>query len=639
LPLIGCSDFYHLMPKHLLISCFFLVANCTNAAEMEEIIVTADQNALLEYASAFSSISLAPNEDSATSTIDARTLADQIASLPGVSLSGQGGSLQAYAIRGMSRWRIQTRLETLPVYTERRAGNSLSFVDPWFIASVDVIKGPAAARYGSGAMGGTINVRLRWHEGLAATASLANEGEHKKAGLGWGNEHHSIGLAMAHGNHTTTKSGQPLNDGARQAALLYRSRQNLSSNISSTLQLMASRGKDIGKSASDYPLTRITHYPEERHTWLSWQIESDNHWQLRTYIHDQSLKTRVSRPSLRNETDASSLDSGLSFFSLWTDPDHTLQFGMEANQRQHINISEETLDMDQNLSTHVSNLKASYRDGGLYADYQWRTGRYQLRANLRHDRVYQKNHLLHHRTSDTHESVFLGAGMHINDDWRAYTHLSSGFRFPQISEQFYTGTTGRGDIIGNPGLLPEDSTSLETGFIFSRGAIRWTASLYRMKINEYIAQIETGPGRYSFINLESGTIKGLEFSISYRSSSFALFLNGHVQQGKSNTNRNLADMSAPVLHFGFLKPSATGRWKLTYAHRFASNDIGESELPLDAKRNLSLDYRQSLTPSLSLSFWASNLLNDDYRQTADNLSPRARRRGAGITVIYSDGHH
>ena len=80
--------------------------------------------------------------------------------LPGVSLNGQGGLFQSYSMRGFSRWRIRTEISGVPILTDRRAGNSLSFLPPELIDSIQVNMGPASSLYGSGAMGGVMNVSL-----------------------------------------------------------------------------------------------------------------------------------------------------------------------------------------------------------------------------------------------------------------------------------------------------------------------------------------------------------------------------------------------------------------------------------------------------------------------------------------------
>jgi len=39
--------------------------------------------------------------------------------------------------------------------------------------------------------------------------------------------------------------------------------------------------------------------------------------------------------------------------------------------------------------------------------------------------------------------------------------ISSGLRFPSLGEQFFSGTTGAGAILGNPDLVPERSLNVE----------------------------------------------------------------------------------------------------------------------------------------------------------------------------------
>ena len=67
-----------------------------------------------------------------------RTIADQLISIPGVSLNGQGGQFQSYAIRGFSRGRIRTEIDGIPIITDRRAGNSASFISPDLINNFSI---------------------------------------------------------------------------------------------------------------------------------------------------------------------------------------------------------------------------------------------------------------------------------------------------------------------------------------------------------------------------------------------------------------------------------------------------------------------------------------------------------------------
>ena len=107
------------------------------AADIDELIVVASREASGKFALIKPIESIDPESLQSFGI----TTADIISSLPGVTLNGQGGTLQAYSVRGFSRARIQTRLSGVPLSTERRAGNSASFLDPFLIGSVEVIKG------------------------------------------------------------------------------------------------------------------------------------------------------------------------------------------------------------------------------------------------------------------------------------------------------------------------------------------------------------------------------------------------------------------------------------------------------------------------------------------------------------------
>ena len=69
------------------------------------------------------------------------TMADWLTHTPSFSLNGQGGLYQSYSLRGMSRWRVKTYVNDIPIMTDRRAGNSASFLDPAIMSTASIITG------------------------------------------------------------------------------------------------------------------------------------------------------------------------------------------------------------------------------------------------------------------------------------------------------------------------------------------------------------------------------------------------------------------------------------------------------------------------------------------------------------------
>ena len=75
-------------------------------------------------------------------------MADMFSTAPEVNFSGQGGLLQTVSIRGLSRWRIQTLVEGVPIHTERRAGNAAEFIAPSLVSNAYVLSGAASTQLG-----------------------------------------------------------------------------------------------------------------------------------------------------------------------------------------------------------------------------------------------------------------------------------------------------------------------------------------------------------------------------------------------------------------------------------------------------------------------------------------------------------
>jgi outer membrane receptor protein involved in Fe transport len=77
--------------------------------------------------------------------------------------AGKGSDLHSAvpSLRGLARGRTLVLIDGARVTTERRAGPSATFLEPLFLESVDVSRGPGSVNFGSDAFGGVINARTR----------------------------------------------------------------------------------------------------------------------------------------------------------------------------------------------------------------------------------------------------------------------------------------------------------------------------------------------------------------------------------------------------------------------------------------------------------------------------------------------
>ncbi|MFM2476069.1 TonB-dependent siderophore receptor [Celerinatantimonas sp. MCCC 1A17872] len=138
-------------------------------------------------------------QDDLEKTPPARDLSEIIRTMPGVNLtgnstSGQRGNNRQIDIRGMGPENTMILVDGMPVKSrnsvrygwrgERDTRGDTGWVPPEMVDHIEVIRGPAAARYGSGAEGGVINIvtkspTKKWH---GSWNTYMNAPQHSKEG-------------------------------------------------------------------------------------------------------------------------------------------------------------------------------------------------------------------------------------------------------------------------------------------------------------------------------------------------------------------------------------------------------------------------------------------------------------------------
>ncbi|WP_086871338.1 TonB-dependent siderophore receptor [Kosakonia pseudosacchari] len=166
----------------------------TRAFGEETIVVTAEQQNL--QAPGVSTITA----DEIRKNPPSRDVSEIIRTMPGVNLtgnatSGQRGNNRQIDIRGMGPENTLILVDGKPVTSrnsvrlgwrgERDSRGDTNWVPPEMIERIEVIRGPAAARYGNGAAGGVVNIITKkentgeWH---GSWNSYFNAPEHKDEG-------------------------------------------------------------------------------------------------------------------------------------------------------------------------------------------------------------------------------------------------------------------------------------------------------------------------------------------------------------------------------------------------------------------------------------------------------------------------
>ena len=559
-------------------------------------------------------------------------LAAAIADQPGVAYNGQGGLFQTVSIRGLSRQRVGSFFLDIPILTERRAGTAASFIDPALLSSVDLVRGPATTAYGSGNLGGLIRARVAALEGATARLSWGGSGDENGQLVGFGNGSAYAALSHRGANQGETARGQPLNSGFDQYNLLLGGHHETADSTWEAVSLL-SYGRDIGKSNALYPDQRVTDYPRERH-WLGQLSRLSDASTSALFFHYQSLETEVVRPAQRlNTVHSSSLDFGARYASRWWHDD-SWRWGLDYLGRRNVNSDEWEQQLGEESGPRQTNLRGEEDQlaGFLEGRREW--GRLTATAGLRFTALRQEAEG-RSRDTETLASGYLGARLPLTRGWRLSAELSRGARAANLSERYFSGTTGRGTVVGNPGLSPESADSLDLGLVHERESSRLEFHLYHMELGDFIERVPTGEDALSFRNLEGGFIRGADFRVDWQlGSRLALRLGGHWQEGENGEGDPLQDVSPNQLSTSLRYEGDRWSGTVDLLHRFQQDRVAATEQTVDSANLLGVSLRHHVSDNLALSLWGRNLLNERYLLTTDDLATEGEKAAFGVELSW-----
>jgi iron complex outermembrane receptor protein len=599
----------------------------------EEIVVSANRG---ESGYAPVSVSASVVDPEKMSTPPA-TVAEMVVEVPGVSENGQGGLFQVYSIRGISRHRVLTLLEGARIVSDRRAGVSASFIDPQLLGSVDVVRGPSSTYYGSGALGGVVQLFPQRFETLTVRTGYKSQGDENYQAIGWGRDGWSVGLARRDAGRAEDPDGEVIPSGFTQfSGTLRRSWER--DGLAWDALLLASAGREIEKASTDYP-DRVTVYPEENHLLARLGVTSVNGWSLFAWGHPNDVETDVlrvgeSRTQVLNE----STEMGASWqqrFEL--QGASSLAIGAEYFGRTGVNADESVRDFESGSEIRLQTLDgASEHQFGAWSSMEWRMREVSAVAGLRATWQSQSNSGFESR-EDSALSGFLGLVAPLGKGFELAANVGTGLRFASLSERFFTGTTGRGGVIGNPDLDPESSLSFDLGLRWYGEHLFFTASLFRNEIDDYIERIEIEEDLLSYVNLLSGSIEGVELMASYAvTPAVHVEFGGHFIEGEAEGGDPLADIPADRVHLGVSGQGARWGGRLRLERRSEKTALGSGEKATPAASLLSGGVSYGVSQDLRLTLSGENLLDEAYFNSADRKVPLSAGRSIGLALSWAN---
>lgn len=562
-------------------------------------------------------------------------------------------------IRGLGRGRTLILLDGARVTTERRAGASASFLDPFTLSSIEIARGPGSVAYGSDAFGGVINALPRYPEpgnpslnfqldqgfgaddetavGFDISRDLA--GGAFLAQLTW----RESGLQEAGGGEEIP--GSEYED--RSGALRY-SRDTRIGRLRAGFY--AAEAIDVGKPASDWDTVQTT-YPEESSRRFNLQLDSgplSGGWEnlelglfFGTYrlVTDRDRVTAV--PRLIESSDVDANDGSIRAVAtreafggrLLVGTEVVSRFGLEAiTERDTFSVEGERI---FERSTSIDD--AQQIDTAVFTSFDRSLGaRTLLSVGLRGDRVETENHGGFFGDRSTEHSGLSGhAALTVGPfrDVTASFQVARGFRDPFLSDRYFRGPSGRGFITGNPDLDPERSLQYDA-------SVRWAVAGGSVALFGYLYEIEDLIERFRigqdffFRNLGEAEVRGLELEgLVPLPANLSLELTAAWARGESGEGAPIDDIAAP-------NGSTTLRWGGERGFAFVRGIFmmdddrpGPIEVERPGHTLVDVGAGWRIREPLELRFIGRNLTDRRYRDSADEVASLGRGRSFSIGLV------
>ena len=560
-------------------------------------------------------------------------------SVPGVAENGQGGLFQAYSIRGTGGQRVLTLVAGTRILTERRAGATASFIDPLLLGRVNVVRGPYSSYYGSGALGGVLEAVPRRFDGATVDVGWESEGDGNYQLVGFDLEGWSVGVARRASNATESADGQLLPGQFEQYSATVGKVWTLDGGLELDLLLAPSIGDEIGKPNRRYP-SRITTYPEERHLVGRLAVRRPNVWHLDLYAHPNSLDTRNLKSDEHSLVTNEAFDLGLNFQRELTLPaEINARLGVDYFGRRGVEATEWVTDLVDATTQTFTTLDGRQDELAVYGALRRSFAAITVEAGGRLTWIEQANRGAE-TTDDSAATGFVGVTAGLVDGIELVANIGTGFRFPGLSERFFSGSTGRGEVVANRALDPERSLTTDVGLRFFGSRVFAAAYVYRTEIDDYIERIDLEDGVRTYVNLTAGTITGLEVEGFWQASDhLRLDWAGQLTEGEADDGSALAESPADRVTVG--GTYSDGRWRgsLRWQHRLDKDDPGPGEVAVDAAEIVSASIQYSVREGLNLVVFGSNLLDETYLPSADDLALPATGRSIGLGIRWSMPGH
>jgi len=503
----------------------------------------------------------------------------------GVNMRGSGGSFV-----GNTTQLMMDGVVTDSIISSVIGRGGLNYLSPWDVETVEVVRGPGSAVYGSGVIGGMVNVIPKRWKGEAGVELHGAYGSHNTqklgAAVGVAKENYDLRLSV-YDAKTDGYVAQPIlafgniDLGPRdwkdkKLSFIGGFRPSNNQEITLAAQTFGTRSAVVGGRPFDrqnldgqsYTLGYRHDFGEFASVKASYRVTHNE----QTWLYDQ-LVGGVYLPSLNGGgriSDSTDLNVQA---DLHLSPNNLLIAGVSHGTAKHETRSTTLAGVSTFGQTEAT-------ADGLYLQDEHKLGAWTLLAGGRFDRISQfgdaTNGVPKAGVLASTDNVFnprIGTRFKLSDATSLYASYGTAYLPAYNSLKYVQPTTTRVD---NPNLKPERSTSFELGANFNTGSGQYRVAVYQTEYKDKIALVANVVGALSqWQNYGKAVATGFEFGWEGKfGSAWSPYVNYSYTDSriKADTNRLNIDQkitytSPNKLNLG-LTYAASDSWSATINGRY-----------------------------------------------------------------------
>ncbi|AUV03250.1 TonB-dependent vitamin B12 receptor BtuB [Phytobacter ursingii] len=428
-----------------------------------------------------------------------KDLNDVMRRLPGVDIAQYGGIGQSSSlfVRGTEARHVLVLIDGVPM-ARAGIGNAIDIgqIPVSLVQRIEYIRGPRSAVYGSGAIGGVVNIiTMSDDERAQINAGMGTNGYQNYDGAI--NQRFGDTMVTAAGAYQTTKgfNVQPDSayaddsdrDGYRNKLFWGGVQHKFNDSVSGFFRGYGySSNTDYDQGSGGY----AGGGDESQNYTQSWDTGLNYHsgiYSSQLIANYQHLKNYNYNAQDGRYAASASLDNMEQRYIQWG---NNVEVG-HGSVSGGVDWKQEKLQSSGTSSTDIYKRDTT----GLYLTGQQQIDKITLEASGRED---------HDEQFGWHGTWQTAAGWEFIDDYRVTLSYGTGFLAPSLGQQFGAERFG---IASNPNLKPEESKQWEAGLEGLTGPVDWRLSTYRYEINNLIDYDNN-----AYYNVKSATIKGLEWT-------------------------------------------------------------------------------------------------------------------------------